>query len=97
MIKKVSDINIDSIIRYLRISDDLVDDEKKDLETLFNVSKSFITSYTGIKDLDEHQDFVIVVYVLIQDMYDNRTLYIDKNNVNKVIFSILDMHSGNLL
>jgi hypothetical protein len=46
---------------------------------------------------DKYKDFVIVVYVLVQDMYDNRTLYVDKNNLNKVVETILGMHSINLL
>jgi len=47
--------------------------------------------------VDKYEDFVIVVYVLVQDMYDNRSLYIDKNNMNKVVETILGMHSINLL
>lgn len=47
--------------------------------------------------LDAYPDFVIVVYILIQDMYDNRSFYVDKNNLNKVVDTILGMHSKNLL
>lgn len=47
--------------------------------------------------LDAYPDFVIVVYVLVQDMYDNRAFYVDKNNLNKVVDTILNMHSINLL
>jgi hypothetical protein len=47
--------------------------------------------------VDNFDDFVIVIYILVQDMYDNRTLYVDKNNMNKVVETILGMHSVNLL
>lgn len=47
--------------------------------------------------LDAYSDFVIVVYVLVQDMYDTRTLYVDKDKSNKVVETILNMHSTNLL
>ncbi|UWG96786.1 hypothetical protein LPY66_18195 [Dehalobacter sp. DCM] len=47
--------------------------------------------------LDAYEDFVIAVYVLCQDMYDNRSFYVDKNNINRVVDSILGMHSVNLL
>lgn len=47
--------------------------------------------------MDKYSDLVIVVFVLCQDMYDNRTLYVDKNNVNKVVSSILGQHDNNLL
>lgn len=50
-----------------------------------------------IKTLDNYNDFVIVVYVLCHDMHDNRTLYVDKNNLNKLVENILGMHSINLL
>ena len=47
--------------------------------------------------IDAFVDFVIVVYILCQDMYDNRSMYVDKNNLNKVVDSILGMHCTNLL
>ena len=47
--------------------------------------------------LDGSQDFVPVLLVLCQDMYDNRALYVDSANVNQMVQSILDMHSVNLL
>ena len=77
----------------------LSDDEKQEFDTLYGVAKKFITSYTGLnlEQINEHEDFVIVIYVLVQDMYDNRTMYVDKNNLNKVVDTILGMHSINLL
>ena len=47
--------------------------------------------------LDAFEDFYICVMVLCQDMYDNRAMYVDKTNLNKVVSSILDMHRTNLL
>lgn len=47
--------------------------------------------------LDAHDDIVIAVYVLCQDMYDTRSYYVDKSNVNKVVETILNMHCINLL
>lgn len=69
------------------------------LTTMINVSKTFISNYTGrtIEDLDKYQDFIIVVLILCQDMWDTRTLYVDKSNLNKVVETILGMHSVNLL
>ena len=32
--------------------------------------------------------------VLCQDMYDNRSMYVDKNNMNKVVEAVLGMHIG---
>lgn len=94
---KVSEITVNDIANYLRLEED--EYIKSELQVLIDVSKSFIKSYTGLKDeeIDEHEDFVIVVYVLCQDMYDNRSLYVDKNNLNKVVDTILAMHSVNYL
>lgn len=97
MITKVSEITVEGLKTYLRISDDLSDDDKKFLKTILNSSINYIKNNTGIDDVDKYSDLVIVVFVLCQDMYDNRTLYVDKNNVNKVVSSILGQHDNNLL
>jgi len=97
---KVSEITNKNLVDYLRLTYEfLSENEKQEIDTLFNVAKKFIISYTGLSadKIDEHEDFVIVVYVLVQDMYDNRTMYVDKGNLNKVVETILGMHSINLL
>ena len=62
-------------------------------------AKAYIKKYTGLADegLDSEPDFVIVVYVLCQDAWDNRSYYVDSSNVNKVVENILGLHSVNLL
>ena len=97
MITKVSEITVEDLKSYLRLSDGLSKDDKKFLETILNSSINYIKNNTGIDDMDKYSDLVIVVFVLCQDMYDNRTLYVDKNNVNKVVSSILGQHDNNLL
>jgi len=98
-ITKVSDITVQDIADYILLTETLTTDETNTLTTLLNVSKSFISSYTGLKsaEIDQHEDFVIVVLILCQDMWDNRTLYVDNENLNKVVETILGMHSVNLL
>lgn len=95
-ISKVSDITINDLIEYIRLGE-VTADEQNTLNTLLTVSKAFIKSYTGKDDLDEDQDFVICVLILCQDMWDNRTMYVDSTNLNRVIESILGLHSVNLL
>ena len=97
-INKVSEITVDDLAEYLRI-DELTDGEKQTLNNLLGVAKTFIMSYTGRSEaeLDSYQDFVVVVLVLVQDMYDNRTMYVDSCNLNTVVETILGMHSTNLL
>lgn len=97
-IMKVSDISYQDVAEYLRLYE-VDNDDINTLNTLINVAKTFISNYTGrsSEELDNYQDFVIVVFVLCQDMWDNRTLYVDSKNLNNVIETILGMHSVNLL
>lgn len=108
MIDKVSKITYLDIANYIRIDatgDDLL---KKELETYLNIAKNYIVNYTGIPEksindsdkietLDSYSDFIIVVYILCQDMYDNRSMYVDSDNINNTVQTILDMHRRNLL
>lgn len=93
---KVSEITYKDIANYIRLTE-VSEEEKIFLTSLINIATKFIEGYTGVEDLDKHEDFVIVIYILCQDMYDNRTLYVDKTNLNKVVETILGMHSVNLL
>ena len=92
MITKVSEITTFHIAEFIRLGE-VSDAEQMQLQTFLNVAKDYVANYTALSDLDEYADLVIVVLILCQDMYDNRTMYIDKNNPNKVVQTILDMHT----
>lgn len=98
VINKVSDITNTDLAEYLRIVD-ADENDLNTLDTLLGVAKDYVAKYTGrtIEDLDDFNDVVIVVMILVQDMWDNRTLYVDSSNVNKVVESVLGLHSVNLL
>lgn len=98
-ITKVSDIKAADVAEYLRIADPTADDLTY-INTTISVAIDYMLKYTGIEkaaDLDAYTDMVIVVFVLCQDMYDTRALYVDKLNVNRVVDSILGLHQRNLL
>ena len=97
-ISKVSDITASDLQDYLRISE-VTQSDTNTLNNLLTVAKAYVTQYTGqtIEALDTFQDIIIVVLILCQDMWDNRTLYVDSSNANKVVESILGLHSVNLL
>lgn len=97
-ITKVSDITAQDLADYLRICETTADDINT-LNTLLIVAKVYVGEYTGrtIQELDDYRDIIIVILILVQDMWDNRTLYVDSNNANKVVESILGLHSVNLL
>jgi hypothetical protein len=52
---------------------------------------------SDVQTLDSNAEFVTAVVVLVQNQYDNRTFYVDKGQVEKVLDSILSMHRVNLL
>lgn len=97
-ITKVSDITYTDLANYLRLVEVDTNDQNT-LNNLLSVAKTFIQNYTGHTEteLDDYADFVIVVFILVQDMWDNRTLYVDSTYLNKVVETILGMHSINLL
>lgn len=97
-ITQVSAITVEALAEYIRLGEPDAN-EANMLSTLLGVAKSFIMNYDGIteEELDSSQDFVIVVFILCQDMWDNRTMYVDKTNLNTVVKNILDMHVMNQL
>lgn len=97
-IAKVSDVTSTDLAEYLRVGE-VTSSEEGFLNTIIGAAKSYMCKYTGLtsEQLDESSDLVIALFVLCQDMYDNRALYVDSANVNMAVQSILDMHSVNLL
>ena len=95
---KVSEITLEYIIEYTRI--DVPDEtEQKLLDAIKAAAVSYASSYTGLnpEELDQHEDIAIAVLALISDMYDNRSVSVKETGVNRIVESILGMHSVNLL
>lgn len=99
---KVSEITTKDIADYIRLDTY----EESEIKTYLNIAKNYISNYTGIPEksdekgaetLDSYADFIIVIYILCQDMYDNRSMYVDNTNINRVVQNILDMHTRNNL
>lgn len=99
---RLSQITTDKVAEFLRLDPD--EYQKEILQAVMTAAKQYILNYTGLTEekADEKEDFYIAYMVLCQDMYDNRSLYVDKSgvqgsNTNKVVESILGMHCVNLL
>lgn len=97
-ITKISEITYQDVADYIRLCE-VSQDDQATLTNLINISKDYISKYTGVsvENLDNYNDMVIVVFILCQDMWDNRTMYVDNTNLNKVVETILGMHCINLL
>ena len=95
--KSISALTVQDLADYLRLDATTTDEAL--LTTILQACKDYVYKYTGLtaEQADIHKDLTIAVYVLAQDMYDNRAYYVDSSNVNKVVENILGLHSVNLL
>ena len=95
---QVSEITPVELARYAR-EDETDQDVISTFILILSAAKAYIKGYTGLSDeqLDTKEDISIAVFVLANEMYENRIFTVKDNNVNKVVQSILDMHSINLL
>ena len=97
-IERVSDITYQDLADYCHI-DEISETDQQTLKTLKRVAVAFIVGQTGLTEaeIDMFADFVVVVLILVQDMYDNRTRYVDSTALNQTVEAILGMHRVNLL
>ena len=95
---KVSEITVSDLANYLRISE-LSNSDTTLLTSILEAAKNFVLSYTGrtLEQADTFPEFTLAVLVLSEDLYDKRTYSVDKTEANKVVDSILGLHSINLL
>lgn len=93
---KISEVTIEDLKEYAVVSHNLDD---KLFSNILLASKAYIRSYTGLNDtaLDEKEDLTIALMILCNELYDNRAYTVENDKSNKVVNSILDMHSINLL
>ena len=95
---RISEITTDDLVDYLRLPD--VDSAQLQLLTTIKAAAiNYIIGVTSLKleDLDNYPDMTIALYALTQDMYDNRTIYVDKANISDTVSTILNMYRTNLL
>lgn len=95
---KVSEVTVLDAIHHAK-EDAEDEDVVKDFTAFLAAAKSFIRSYTGLtfEQIDEHEDITIALFVLINDMHDNRAYAVQNDKVNRTVQTILDMHSVNYL
>lgn len=93
---KISDISLETVKDYLKVENDIEDTL---IDNILTASKNYVKNYTGLTDeeIDKKEDITLAVLVLANEMYSNREYTVEKNILNPVITSILDMHSMNLL
>lgn len=95
---KISEVTVDTLMKYAR--EYSTDTEIIDIfKTILVAAKAYIISYTGLTTdtIDTKEDLTIVLLVLSNEMYENRCFTVQEDKVNKVVKSILDLYSTNLL
>ncbi|MGG3623860.1 head-tail connector protein [Bacillus gobiensis] len=95
---KISEVTVQDLMSYAREEND--DPEViKEFNTILVACKAYIRGYTGLSDeqMDTKEDLTIALMVLTNEMYVNRIFTVKDDKVNKVVKSILDMHSINYL
>lgn len=93
---KISEVTTEELKEYAHVYHN---DDDKLFSSILIACKSYIKGYTGltVERMDEKEDLTIALFVLSNELYDNRTFTVENDKVNIVIKSILDMHSINLL
>lgn len=94
---RLSEIKLSDVVDFLRLEEE--EYSESTMQAVMSAAKSYILEYTGLsaEAADEKADLWLAYMVLCQDMHDNRSMYVEKDNVNKVVKSILNMHCVNLL
>ena len=69
------------------------------LDLILKASINYVKSYTGLakEDFSDNDSIKIAILVLAAEMYENRNFIVQNDKTNKVVASILDMYSINLL
>ena len=93
-----SQISVDDVIEYLHITE-ITEQQRSLLSTMLSSAKSYVLHYTGRtqETADTIPEFTIAVYAIASDMYDKRSYQVDEKSSNKIVDSILDSRSVNLL
>lgn len=93
---KISEVTIYDLKEYANVDHDY---DNNIFRNILLSSKSYIKSYTGLNEeqIDSKEELTIALMILCNEMYENRIYTVENDKVNKIVNSILDMHSINLL
>lgn len=95
---KVSELKGEFAATFCKVDDDAPD--RYLIDTLFlPAAKAYVKSHTGLTDeeMDSYQDIPIAVCALCSHMYDNRSVEVTSEKVNKVIMDIIGKYDKNLI
>lgn len=93
---KISELTLPIIKDYVGTSGT---DSDTTLALLLGGVKSFVMGQVGLtaEQLDLHEDLTIAVIVLVDEMYTNRQMSVEKASQNPTVTQIMAMYATNLL
>ena len=105
---KISEITRDLILSQLRENEAALSEaDLAYIDGLKEATISYIKEWTGIygvdtpdkngRRLDDYDDLVYPFMTIISFMYDNREMTVEKDKINPVAASTLNLHSFNLI
>jgi len=107
MYTKASEVTAEVACNYIKEDyASMSEPDKTFIETAINISKEYISTRTGlavtstdtaVKTVDSYPEMVFAVLVMVKEMWDNGNLYVDSNNINRVVDSCIESHRVNFL
>lgn len=97
---KASELPESVVLNHLHLVPEYVTDTDREyIAVLQQAAISFVGGYCNIdaEYIDSQDELAIAVLVLVGDMYDNRTRYVDKSNLNQTVETILSLHDHNII
>ena len=105
---KISEITQDLILSQLRENVTALNEaDLAYINALKEATIAYIKDWTGIKEvstpdengrmLDDYEDLVYPFMAIMSFMYDNRQMTVERDKINPVAASTLDLHSFNLI
>lgn len=93
---KLSEVTFKEIKKYGNIEHDLDDDI---LEMILKSTLAYILNYTGLslEETEDKEDLSFALFILANELYENRTYTVENEKINPFVKSVLNMHSINLL
>lgn len=94
---KVSELTVEELKAYCRAED--TPEAELLLAAALAAAKGYIKNRNQITDdyMDQHEELTLVVYILVADMYDNRSATVASGMENKTVETILKLHDFNFI
>lgn len=91
---KVSELTSNFLAEYIHVEPD--DPMVQQMKT---AAVAYVKSFTGLtdKEIDAIDEMWIAVACLVSDMYDNRSMVIKEEGMNRTAATIMMMHATNYL